>query len=99
MNVDFKVDATTIKKRLDQRVLSQHLATKAIESRLQICVADLNDKTKPMSTFLFTGSTGVGKTEMCKQLAKILFDDDRSLLRFDMTEYANLIRWSVSVIR
>lgn len=89
VNVDFKVDATTIKKRLDQRVLSQHLATKAIESRLQICVADLNDKTKPMSTFLFTGSTGVGKTEMCKQLAKILFDDDRSLLRFDMTEYAN----------
>lgn len=60
-NVAFRVDATSIKKDLDKHVLAQKFATDAIEQRLQICVADLNDKTKPMSTMLFTGSTGVGK--------------------------------------
>lgn len=89
VNVAFRVDASTIKKRLDERVLAQQYATSQIERRLQLCVADLNDKSKPMSTFLFTGSTGVGKTEMTKQLAEILFQDQRRLLRFDMTEYAN----------
>lgn len=88
-NVAFRVDASSIKDELDKYVLAQKFATVAIEQRLQICVADLNDKSKPMSTLLFTGSTGVGKTEMTKQLARILFDDDRNLIRFDMTEYAN----------
>lgn len=89
VNVAFRVDASTIKKRLDEKVLAQQYATSQIERRLQLCVADLNDKSKPMSTFLFTGSTGVGKTEMTKQLAEVLFQDQRRLLRFDMTEYAN----------
>ena len=89
VNVSFRVDATTIKARLDERVFAQELATSIIEERLQICVADLNDKTKPMSSFLFTGSTGVGKTELTKQLCHILLNDDRALIRFDMTEYAN----------
>lgn len=88
-NVAFRVDATSIKKELDKHVLAQKFATEVIEQRLQICVADLNDKTKPMSTMLFTGSSGTGKTETVKQLARILFDDDRNLIRFDMTEYAN----------
>lgn len=61
VNVAFKVDATKIKQELDKHVLAQQYATLAIEQRLQICVADLNNKTKPMSTLLFTGSTGVGK--------------------------------------
>lgn len=61
VNVAFKVDATAIKRELDKHVLSQDLATRTIEDRLQICVADLNDKSKPMSTFLFTGSSGSGK--------------------------------------
>lgn len=89
VNVVFRVDATKIKQALDKRVFSQKLATTVIEQRLQICVADLNDKTKPMSSFLFTGSTGVGKTEMTKALAELLFDDDRNLIRIDCTEYAN----------
>ena len=88
VNVAFKVDATSIKSELDAHVLSQKYATSVIAQRLQLCVADLNDKSKPMSSFLFTGSTGVGKTEMTKQLAQVLFADDRSLIRFDMTEYA-----------
>lgn len=89
VNVSFSVDATTIKKRLDERVIAQQYATSAIEQRLQLCVAGLNDTTRPMASFLFAGSSGVGKTEMCKVLAEILFDDPRKLLRFDMTEYAN----------
>lgn len=91
VNVTFKVDATSIKKELDKYVFAQDFATTVIEQRLQICVADLNNKTKPMSSFLMTGSTGVGKTEVTKQLARILFGDNArtSLIRFDMTEYAN----------
>lgn len=61
VNVAFRVDATTIKKELDEHVFAQDFATRMIENRLQICVSDLNDKTKPMASFLFTGSTGVGK--------------------------------------
>ena len=89
INVAFRVDATSIKKELDKHVFAQEFATSVIEQRLQLCVADLNDKTKPMSSFIFTGSTGVGKTEMAKQLARILFSNDRNLIRFDMSEYAN----------
>jgi len=89
VNVAFRVDATSIKKELDKHVIAQDYATSAIEERLQICVADLNNSSKPMSSFLFTGSTGVGKTEVTKQLAKILFEDPRRMIRFDMTEYAN----------
>lgn len=89
VNVAFRVDATTIKKELDEHVFAQDFATRMIENRLQICVSDLNDKTKPMASFLFTGSTGTGKTEVTKQLARILFNDERRLIRFDMTEFAN----------
>lgn len=88
INVAFRVDASSIKKRLDEKVLAQQVATTSIEQRLQICVAGLNNPNRPMSSFLFTGSTGVGKTEATKQLAAILYDDDRNLIRFDMTEFA-----------
>lgn len=90
VNVSFRVDAATIKERLDKRVLAQQFATSVIEQRLQLCVADLNDHSKPQSTFLFTGSTGTGKTEMSKQLANILFgNSSRSFIRLDCTEFAN----------
>lgn len=89
VNIAFRVNAARIKEELDAHVFAQDLASTIIQDRLQICVADLNDKSKPMSSFLFTGSTGVGKTEMTKQLARILFNDSRRLIRFDMTEYAN----------
>lgn len=61
INIAFRVDATKIKSQLDKVVIAQQFASTAIESRLQICCADLNNKNKPMSSFLFTGSTGVGK--------------------------------------
>lgn len=89
INIAFRVDATKIKEELDAHVFAQDFATSIIEERLQVCVADLNNKNKPMSSFLFSGSTGVGKTEVCKQLARILFEDEHRLIRFDMTEFAN----------
>ena len=88
INVTFKADINKIQTVLEQNILQQPNAIAAIVSRLQICIADLNDKTKPMSSFLFTGSTGVGKTETAKQLAILLFNDSQSLIRFDMSEYA-----------
>lgn len=75
VNVAFRVDATTIKQRLDEKVLSQQLATSIIEERLQICVADLNNKTKPMSTFLFSGSTGSGKGLWDEELVPVYKSD------------------------
>lgn len=90
VNVSFSVDGAQIKRQLDERVYSQDLATSTLARRLQLSVADLNDKSKPEASFLFTGSTGVGKTELTKQLAKLMFgDDQRHLIRFDMTEYAS----------
>lgn len=90
VNVAFRVDGATIKQQLDQRVYSQDLATSVVARRLQLCVADLNDPSRPMASLLFAGSTGVGKTELTKQLAKLLFEDDqRHLIRFDMTEFAS----------
>ena len=62
VNVSFSIDAASIREQLDERVLSQKFATKMIEQRLQICAADLNNKKRPMSSFLFSGSTGVGKS-------------------------------------
>lgn len=88
IELNVSVDAVSIKKKLDSKVFSQYLATSAVASRLQITSADLNNKTKPMSSFLFTGSTGTGKTELTKQLAEILFADPKRLIRFDMTEYS-----------
>lgn len=88
VNVAFRVDARNIKKMLDKRVYAQELATTIIEQRLQICVADLNAEGKPMSSFLFSGATGTGKTEVSKALAEIMFNDPTNLIRMDMTEFA-----------
>lgn len=88
INVAFQVDARNIKRFMDSRVFAQEYATTVIEQRLQICVADLNNEGKPMSSFLFSGATGTGKTEISKTLAEIMFHDPNSLIRMDMTEYA-----------
>ena len=88
VRVNIKVDAGRIKEQLSRRVLSQEAAIAAIESRLQTAVADLNNRNRPVSTFLFSGATGVGKTELAKALAELLFDSERYLLQFDMTEYS-----------
>ena len=88
IEVEINVNAAEIKAELDKRVFSQDFATTSIARRLQLCVAGLNDQSRPMASLLFSGSTGVGKSEVTKQLAKILFgDDQRHLVRFDMSEW------------
>lgn len=75
INIAFRVDATSIKSQLDKVVIAQQFASTAIESRLQICCADLNNKNKPMSSFLFTGSTGVGKATTCSTVIPVYTQD------------------------
>lgn len=88
IKVAFEIDGRQIEHALNERVFSQEFAMKVIEERLQIAVANLHDKTRPISSFLFTGATGTGKTETVKALAALLFGSERSMIRFDMSEYA-----------
>jgi ATP-dependent Clp protease ATP-binding subunit ClpC len=90
INISFAVNASSIRKELNKHVFAQEYATRAVEQRLQLSVAGLGDPNKPQGSFLLTGSTGVGKTELVKQLARILFPEGTdALIRLDMTEYAN----------
>ena len=88
VHIDIHIDAHEVKEYLDSKVFAQKIATSSIEQRLNICAADLNDKTKPLSTMLFTGSSGTGKTAVTKALAEKIFGSEKSMIRFDMTEYA-----------
>lgn len=81
VNVSFRVDAATIKERLDRRVLAQQFATSVIEQRLQLCVADLNDHSKPQSTFLFTGSTGTGKLLSNETPVPVMPEDGKAFFK------------------
>lgn len=88
VKVTFEIDGRAIERELNNRVYSQRFAMKVLEQRLQIAVADLHDKSRPISSFLFSGPTGSGKTETVKGLAHLLFGDDKAMIRFDMSEYA-----------
>ncbi|WP_218190788.1 AAA family ATPase [Evansella clarkii] len=88
VQVTFEIDGRYIERKMNERVFSQTFAMKTLEQRLQIAVADLHDKSRPISSFLFTGPTGTGKTETVKGLAALLFGDERAMIRFDMSEYA-----------
>jgi ATP-dependent Clp protease ATP-binding subunit ClpB len=69
------------------RVVGQEEALTAVSDAVRRARAGLADPAKPIGSFLFLGPTGVGKTELCKALAEFLFDDERALLRIDMSEY------------
>ena len=72
---------------LKKDVKGQDEALKAISRAIKRNKAGLSEDSKPIGSFLFLGPTGVGKTESAKSLAKFLFDDEKSLIRFDMSEY------------
>ncbi|MCA9349505.1 ATP-dependent chaperone ClpB [Candidatus Saccharibacteria bacterium] len=72
---------------LARRVVGQELAIKAVSSAVRRSRAGIGDQNRPIGSFLFMGPTGVGKTELAKALASELFDDDRAMIRIDMSEY------------
>ncbi|EHD13241.1 chaperone protein ClpB [Commensalibacter intestini A911] len=72
---------------LRERVIGQEAALKAVSNAVRRARAGLQDPNRPIGSFLFLGPTGVGKTELTKALADFLFDDEKALLRVDMSEF------------
>ncbi len=77
----------TLEEELSQRVVGQAPALEAIADAIRRNRTGLSDDKKPIGSFLFLGSTGVGKTELAKALAEFLFDDENMMTRIDMSEY------------
>jgi ATP-dependent Clp protease ATP-binding subunit ClpB len=73
--------------RLHQRVVGQEEALKAVSNAVRRARAGLQDPNRPIGSFIFLGPTGVGKTELARALAEFLFDDERAMIRIDMSEY------------
>ena len=89
VNIDHRMDVKEIKHYLTNRVMDQQYAINAVCDRLYMVMAGLTDDTRPLASFLFSGSTGVGKTEMAKALANIMFGSDDRMIRFDMSEFSS----------
>ncbi len=77
----------TMEDRLRERVVGQELALQAVSDAVRRSRAGLQDPNRPLASFIFLGPTGVGKTELARALAEFLFDDERALVRIDMSEY------------
>ncbi|WP_448605945.1 ATP-dependent chaperone ClpB [Neorickettsia risticii] len=76
-----------IEDEMKKHVIGQDEAVEAVSSAVKRSRAGVQDANRPLGSFMFLGSTGVGKTELSKALAKFLFDDETALLRIDMSEY------------
>ncbi len=73
--------------RLRERVVGQEDALRAVSNALRRARAGLQDSNRPLGSFIFLGPTGVGKTELARALAEFMFDDERAMIRIDMSEY------------
>jgi ATP-dependent Clp protease ATP-binding subunit ClpB len=73
---------------LGHRLVGQHRAVQAVSDAVRRSRAGISDPDRPSGSFLFLGPTGVGKTELAKALAEFLFDDERAIIRIDMSEYS-----------
>jgi ATP-dependent Clp protease ATP-binding subunit ClpB len=76
-----------MEERLHERVIGQGTAVEAVANAVRRSRSGLADPNRPIGSFVFLGPTGVGKTELAKALAEFLFDDERAMLRVDMSEY------------
>ncbi len=76
-----------LEEELHRRVIGQNEAIKAVSDAVRRSRAGLNDPRRPIGSFIFLGTTGVGKTELAKALAEYLFDDEDMMTRIDMSEY------------
>jgi ATP-dependent Clp protease ATP-binding subunit ClpB len=76
-----------MEERLHERVVGQDEAVEAVANALRRARTGLQDPNRPIGSFVFLGPTGVGKTELARALAEFMFDDERALVRLDMSEY------------
>ncbi len=76
-----------LEERLHQRVIGQDEAVEAVSNAVRRNRSGLQDPNRPIGSFIFLGPTGVGKTELCKALAQVLFDDENAMVRVDMSEF------------
>jgi ATP-dependent Clp protease ATP-binding subunit ClpB len=76
-----------LEERIHQRVVGQDEAVEAVANAVRRSRSGLQDIQRPIGSFLFLGPTGVGKTELCKALAEVLFDDQHAMVRLDMSEF------------
>jgi ATP-dependent Clp protease ATP-binding subunit ClpB len=76
-----------MEERIHQRVVGQDEAVEAVSNAVRRSRSGLQDVHRPIGSFLFLGPTGVGKTELCKALAEVLFDDENATVRIDMSEF------------
>ncbi len=89
-----KAKLLVLEERLQQRVVGQDEAVAAVANAVRRSRSGLQDPHRPIGSFLFLGPTGVGKTELCKALAQVLFNDESAIVRIDMSEFME--RHSVS---
>jgi ATP-dependent Clp protease ATP-binding subunit ClpB len=82
-----KEKLVNLENELHKRIIGQHEAIVAVSDAVRRSRAGLHDAKKPIGSFIFLGTTGVGKTELAKALAAFLFDDENSMVRIDMSEY------------
>jgi len=76
-----------MEERLHLRVVGQNEAVEAVSNAVRRSRSGLQDPNRPIGSFLFLGPTGVGKTELCKALAEVMFDDENAMVRLDMSEF------------
>ena len=76
-----------MEERLHQRVVGQDEALRSVSNAVRRARAGLQDPNRPIGSFIFLGPTGVGKTELARALAEFMFDDERAMIRIDMSEY------------
>jgi ATP-dependent Clp protease ATP-binding subunit ClpB len=76
-----------LEEEIGQRLIGQAEAVKSVSNAVRRSRAGLQDPNKPIGSFIFLGPTGVGKTELAKALAEVLFDDESAITRIDMSEY------------
>lgn len=76
-----------MEEKLGERLIGQAAAVKAVSDAVRRSRSGLQDANKPIGSFIFMGTTGVGKTELAKALAEFLFNDENAITRFDMSEY------------
>ncbi len=76
-----------LEDRLHQRLVDQEEAVRAVSDAVRRSRSGLQDPNRPIGSFIFLGPTGVGKTELCKALAEVMFDDENAMVRLDMSEF------------